>query len=69
VVQAALCLPGGLGVVLWDSEEYTHLSEIPQGLEAEARMGFQAFKCEPAIKALLLPHLEALLHQLRRQLP
>jgi hypothetical protein len=25
VVQAALCLPGGLGVVLWDSEDYTSL--------------------------------------------
>jgi len=70
VIQAALCVPGGLGVVLWDSEDYTSLSEIPQGLEAEARLGFRPFeRCEPAIKALLLPHLETLLHQLRRRLP
>ncbi|HEY7157662.1 MAG TPA: hypothetical protein VH575_27145 [Gemmataceae bacterium] len=70
VVQAALCLPGDLGVVLWDSDDYTQLREIPQGLEAEARPAFQSFECcEPALKALLFPHVEALLHQLRRQWP
>lgn len=62
-----MCLPGGLGVLLWDNDDYTRLSEISQGLEAEARLGFPAFeRCEPAIKALLLAHLETLLHQLRR---
>ncbi|HEY7427185.1 MAG TPA: hypothetical protein VH682_23325 [Gemmataceae bacterium] len=36
LAQAALCVPGGLGVILWDSEEYAELCEIAEGLESEA---------------------------------
>jgi len=69
LVQAALCVPGGLGVVLWDSEEYSQWRDIPEGLEAEARPGFLPFeRRDAALKALLLPQIEPLLQQLRRRL-
>jgi hypothetical protein len=69
LVQAALCVPGGLGVVLWDSEEYSPWRDIPEGLAAEARLGFFPFElCDTVLKALLLPQIEPLLQQLRRRL-
>jgi DNA invertase Pin-like site-specific DNA recombinase len=64
-----LPVPDGLGVVLWDSEEYAQWRDIPQGLEAEARSAFLPFEqCDAALKALLLPQIEPLLQPLRRRL-
>lgn len=69
LVQVALSVPGGIGVVLWDTEEYAELRDVPDGLKSEARLGFIPFeRCESALKALLLPHIEPLLQQLRRHL-
>ena len=69
VAQAALCVPGGIGVVLWGAEDYAQRCATPEGLEREARAGFRPFEqCEPALRALLLPHVEALLQGLRRWL-
>jgi hypothetical protein len=41
LVQAVLCLPGGIGVVLWDSEKNTELRDVSDSLESEARLGFR----------------------------
>ena len=68
VAQAALCVPGGIGVVLWGAGAYARLCATPEGLRREARAGFRPFEqCEPALRALLLPHVEALLHGLGRR--
>ena len=68
VAQAALCVPGGIGVVLWGAGAYAQLCTTPEGLRREARAGFQPFeRCEPSLRALLLPHVEALLHGLGRR--
>ncbi len=65
IVQAALCAPDGIGVVLWDGEEYAELKKVPGGPESEARVHLQPFEeCEPALKALLLPHIEPLIDRL-----
>jgi hypothetical protein len=69
VAQAALCVPGGIGVVLWGAGEYARLCASPEGLRREAQAGFRPFEmCEPSLRALLLPHVEALLRGLRRRL-
>jgi hypothetical protein len=66
-VQAALLVPEGLGVVLWDSDHYAEMCDLPDGLEADTR--FRAFaRCEPAVRALLLPHIEPLLERLYQRL-
>ena len=68
VAQAALCVPDGIGAVLWGAGAYARLCATPEGLRREARAGFQPFeRCEPALRALLLPHVEALLHGLGRR--
>jgi hypothetical protein len=69
VAQAALCVPGGIGAVLWDGGAYAWPRTTPEGLRRGARAGFRPFeRCEPSLRALLLPHVEALLQGLRRRL-
>ncbi len=69
VAQAALCVPGGIGVVLWGAGAHARLYTTTEGLEREAGAGFRPFeRCEPALRALLLPHLESLLQELGRRL-
>ena len=65
VLQSALDIPKGLGIAAWDSETYTELRTSPEGLEPHASLKFVPFnKLEPAIRALLLPHVESLLIRL-----
>jgi hypothetical protein len=67
VAQAALCVPGGIGGVLWDAEQCPQLRTSPEGLK-EAKVRFRPFeRCEPVGKALLLPHIEALRQGLGRR--
>jgi hypothetical protein len=67
LVQAAVLVPEGLGVVLWDVEDYAELSKQPGGLESEARMQFVPFsRCAPAIRGLLDEHIGDLLTRLQR---
>jgi hypothetical protein len=62
VIQAALVVPGGLGVVFWDSDEYAELSAIEDALEAEALARHVPFElCEAGIRALLEPHIAPLI--------
>jgi hypothetical protein len=70
VIQAALLVPDGIGVVLWDSEQYAALRDLPEGREADEKVLFQPFaECEPAVKGLLLPEIESLLERLYKRLP
>jgi hypothetical protein len=67
VLQAALLVPGGLGVLLWDNEEALELQIDPEALEAAAWLHHLPFeKCEPALQALLEPHIEELVGRLMR---
>src|SRR3712207_4347235 len=66
IVQAVLHVPQGIGIVRWNSEDLACLQEIPEALEAQACRDFVPFEqCEPVAKALLWPHIEPLVHQLR----
>ena len=68
VIQAGLSVNGGFGAVCWDSEEFATLEEVGE-LESEAILKHVPFeRCDPAIKARLLPQLEALLDALCRAL-
>lgn len=65
ILQVALLIPGGIGIVSWDSKEYAALREPGRPPEAEAFRYFLPFdECDPAIRGLLLPHMEPLLEQL-----
>jgi hypothetical protein len=62
LLQAALLIPGGLGVIHWDSEEYATFRKAPPQNETELFIKFVPFEsCPSAIKALLLPQVEPLL--------
>jgi hypothetical protein len=63
--QAAILVPGGLGVVLWSSAEHDELRQVPEGLEAQARTSFQPFgSCRPVVQQWLLPQIDGLFRQL-----
>ena len=69
VVQAALLIPGGFGVALWDTEDFDDLSAQPSTLEAAAFGHHVPFEdCELALRAKLEPHIEPLVDQLVRAL-
>ena len=63
--QAAVLVPGGVGLIQWDREEYLAAeSSHTLGVE-EARTRFHRFdELEPAFKALLLPQIEFLIGRL-----
>ena len=65
-IQAALLTPSGLGICVWDSEEYLEIRRTPDGIEYQlAKARFKKFDaCEPAIKGLLLAHADKLLDRL-----
>ena len=65
VLQAALDIPRGIGIAAWDSEVYHQLRRSAEGLEFQRSLNFISFEeLEPAIRALLLPHVESLLLRL-----
>lgn len=65
IIQAALSIPNGIGAVFWDSDDYLHATVYPEGLESDAVLYFRPFaKCEPAIRAKLLPHIDRLMEKL-----
>jgi hypothetical protein len=70
LIQAVLRLPDGVGVAVWDTDHYDALKDVPDGLAFEVWNCFVSFeRCEPGIKALLLPHIEPLVEELFRRLP
>jgi hypothetical protein len=63
-------VPDGIGVIIWDSEDYVELYRMPDGLEAEAKSQFVLFAaCEPAVKGLRFLTIEPLLKRLYDKLP
>ena len=65
VVQAVLCMENGIGAAFWDSDLYTELSSVFGGLESEVGCAFVPFeRCEPSVRAALLPHIESLVGKL-----
>lgn len=62
VVQVALTVPGGFGVVNWSSEEFATYCKTPPKTSAGIFRLFIPFdRCPSAVKALLLPHVQPLL--------
>lgn len=70
VLQAAILIPGGLGVVCWDSEDYLAFrNHLPENLQ-ELFLKFVPFdRCGSAVKALLLPQVEPLMERLMTRFP
>ncbi len=65
LIQAALLVPGGIGLVEWDRDHYLETYRSPLPMESGARVRFRPFDVlEPALKALLLPQVEVLLSRL-----
>jgi hypothetical protein len=65
VLQAALSIPDGLGIVAWDTNVYARARLTPDGLHGEGHHRFMVYaSLDPAIRALLLPHAESLLTRL-----
>ncbi len=68
VIQAGLMLPGGFGVICWDSEEYLAFRNSPPQSDAHLLLRFIPFEaCVPAIRALLLPQVHPLLAMLLKR--
>jgi hypothetical protein len=65
--QAALLIPGGIGVVAWNVDaEKPH----PDALFEEARRLFWPLaRCSPVLKAEMSVHVDALMERLQRCLP
>ncbi len=54
VVQASLLIPGGVGVLLWDTEDFVLQSKISDGLESHAWAHHVPFdRCAPADQVAL----------------
>jgi len=69
VVQAVLHVPHGIGIVRWNSDELANVHDVPEALESQACRDFVPFEqCEPVAKALLWPHIEPLLGELRARI-
>lgn len=62
VLQAALLIPQGIGVIMWDLEEYIAFRNNPDAHQGDLFLRFVGFDdLGFAIKALLLPQAESLL--------
>ena len=62
ILQAAVLIPGGAGLLFWDSERYLELKDLPQGLEADAVWHFTAFEeLEPGLQGLVASQLDTLI--------
>lgn len=70
ILQSALLIPGGLGVIFWDSEEYLAFRNHPPENLQELFLKFVPFdRCGSAVKALLLPQVEPLMERLLTRFP
>jgi len=70
VLQSALLIPGGLGVILWDSEDYLRFRNAPPVDQGELFLKFVPFdQCVSAVKALLLPQVQPLMELLLKRFP
>jgi hypothetical protein len=64
VYQAALKVPGGVGVITWDMNEYAELLDSNDPPEPSAQRLFVPFvECTKQLQAALLPHAGVLVEQ------
>jgi len=69
VLQSVLMIPGGIGVLLWDTEEYLAFRSTPEPDPTTLKLKFVPFDdCEGAVKALLLPQVQPLMELLMNRL-
>ncbi len=69
VVQASLLIPGGVGVLLWDTEDFVLLANVPDGLESDAWAHHIPFEsCQPAHQVALAEQLSLLIGRFVRLL-
>lgn len=68
VAQAALQFPGGLGVLLWDSEEYLAASQSPDLLVGSHPTFIPLEQCSRALQGLLLDQTLPLIDRLLQTL-
>jgi hypothetical protein len=65
IIQAVLRIPEGLGVCVWDMEEFVALQSSAAGLESRAGIVFQPYDaCGAAEKRFVVPFLEEMLEDL-----
>lgn len=65
VLQAALLVPGGLGAVIWDTEDLLSVREEPGGLVPHAKSRFFPFdELSPGEKGVLFAHFAPLVERL-----
>jgi hypothetical protein len=70
IAQAALKVPGGIGVVWIDSDHHESEQGLVDDSRQECEYRFESYqKCPAALRALLLPHLPQLLEELARWVP
>lgn len=62
MLQAAILVPGGVGVILWSREEFLAMNSGPIEPDLQQlRRRFVPFReCAPAIRGLLMPQLDSL---------
>ena len=69
VIQAALLIPRGIGILVWDSEEIASLKYQDRTLESEAWLAHVPFEfCSPEHQALLVDQILVLADRLMRRL-
>jgi len=65
VYQAAAYVPDGIGVVVWDQDEYLEAARAPTGMEEQSRSKFLNFDlCSNGLQALLVEQVPGLLEKL-----
>jgi hypothetical protein len=65
VIQPAIAIPGGFGIVRWELEDYLEESRLPEFTRDELWIRFEPFdRCALAYRALILPSAERLLGRL-----
>lgn len=70
LLQAAILIPSGMGLVLWDREEYLAFRDYEGPRFQDIHLRFSAFEeLSPALKVLLLPQVDVLVEVLLSKLP
>ena len=64
IFQSALLVPGGIGLLIWDADEFCTLEKQIEGLESAAERFFVPFEtCEGGLQGLLATQYPALVEQ------
>ena len=67
VYQAAIVMPGGVGAVIWDANEYHQHANRPYGEPVNLTPRFVPYaKCPTLVRALLVSHAGRMLDSLMR---